>query len=75
MIWWMPQAEAGMLRPHTYHSTVARATAVDLVFGALREELDRIQQVLSYFLQQLIGPLPYKLGLTRPPWRSSWNFG
>jgi len=75
MIWWMPQAEAGMLRPHTYHSTVARATAVDVVFGALREELDRIQQVLSYFLQQLIGPLPYKLGLTRPPWRSSWNFG
>jgi len=75
IIWWMPLPVAGMLRPYTWHCTVARATAVDRVFGELRDELDGIQDVLRLMLMNLLGPLPYRLGLRNPPWRKSWNFG
>jgi len=75
IIWWRPLPVAGMLRPYTYHCTVARASAVDRVFGDLRTELDIIQNTLRHMLMALLGPLPFTLALCSPPWRSSWNFG
>ena len=75
IIWWMPLQEPGMLRPWTYHTTVARASAIDRNPGELRIELDLIQNTLWHLLMNLLGPLPYRLGLRNPPWHRSWNFG